>query len=236
MFAKIKITCTLKVLTGLHIGGSNGFSAIGALDNPVIRDPISGAPMIPGSSLKGKMRTLLARSRADKGIYLKGCEDDAPEITRLFGTPGRKKKGDRPGEDPRTARLQFSDAFLTPESRERLHRRGGPTEVKAENTITRSTSVANPRTMERVVRGAEFGVLWFYTMDDENDLLDDLTLLAEGCKLLSMDYLGGSGTRGYGRVAFADFAVEPLLGEVPVDAAALNACFEDVTSYAACDL
>ena len=228
MFAKIKITCTLKVLTGLHIGESNGFAAIGALDNPVIRDAFSGDPMIPGSSLKGKMRTLLARSRNEPGKPLPRCYEDPEEIQRLFGTPGGK------GINPRVARLQFSDAFLT--NREQLIRRGGITEVKSENTISRTTAIANPRSMERVVRGAQFAVTWFYTMDDESELMEDMHLLAEGCRLLSLDYLGGSGTRGYGRVAFENFVVEPLLGSVPVDAGELSACFEDVSSYAACDL
>lgn len=228
MFAKIKITCTMKVLTGLHIGGTNGFSAIGALDNPVIRDAWDGDPMIPGSSLKGKLRTLLARSRTDKGTHLPDCAGDAEEIKRLFGTPGGK------GEKPKVARLQFSDAFLA--NRDQLIKRGGITEVKSENSINRATSVANPRSMERVVRGAEFAVTWFYTMDDEADLLADMQLLAEGLRLLSLDYLGGSGTRGYGRVMFDRFNVEPLLGEIPVDVSELNACFEDVSSYAACDL
>ena len=230
MFAKIKITCTMKLLTGLHIGGSNGFSAIGALDNPVIRDAYSGDPMIPGSSLKGKMRTLLARSRNEAGAPLPKCANDIPEIKRLFGTPGDAHKG----ENSRVARLQFSDAFLV--NRDQLLRRGGITEVKSENPISRATSIANPRSMERVVRGAEFKITWFYTMDDETELLADMQLLAEGCRLLSLDYLGGSGTRGYGRVAFDQFAVEPLLGEIPVAEEELNACFEDVNSYAANDL
>lgn len=230
MFAKIRITCTLKVLTGLHIGGSNGFSAIGALDNPVIRDAWNGDPMIPGSSLKGKMRTLLARTRTEKGKHLPDCAGDEEEIKRLFGTPGNKGKN----ENPRVARLQFSDAFLT--NRDQLLRRGGITEVKSENTITRSTSIANPRSMERIVRGAEFAVTWFYTMENDDELLADMQLLAEGCKLLSLDYLGGSGTRGYGRVMFERFTIEPLLGEISVDISELNACFEDVSSYAACDL
>lgn len=230
MFAKIRISCTMKVLTGLHIGGSNGFAAIGALDNPVIRDAYSGDPMIPGSSLKGKMRTLLARSRNEPGRPLPKCSEDAVEILRLFGTPGGK--GTNP--HPRTARLQFSDAFLT--NREQLLRRGGITEVKSENTIFRATAIADPRSMERIVRGAEFAVTWFYTMDDERELLEDMRLLAEACRLLSLDYLGGSGTRGYGRVAFENFVVEPLLGTIPVEPSELSACFEDVSSYAACDL
>ena len=230
MFAKLRITCTLTLLTGLHIGGSGGFSAIGALDNPVVRDAWGGDPMIPGSSLKGKMRTLLARSRNESGRPLPKCEGDAREIQRLFGSPGNQSKK----MNPKTARLQFSDAFLI--NRDALLRRGGITEVKSENTITRSTSVANPRTMERVVRGAEFGVLWYYTMEDESELMEDMALLAEGCRLLSLDYLGGSGTRGYGRVLFDDFRVERLLGDIPVEESELTACFEDVKNYAACDL
>ena len=228
MFAKIRISCTMKVLTGLHIGGSNGFSAIGALDNPVIRDTYSGDPMIPGSSLKGKMRTLLARSRNEPDRPLPKCSEDAEEIQRLFGTPGGKNA------NPRVARLQFSDAFLT--NREQLLRRGGITEVKSETSISRATAIANPRSMERIVRGAVFAVTWFYTMDNERELLEDINLLAEACRLLSLDYLGGSGTRGYGRVAFENFVIEPLLGTIPVEPSELSACFEDVSSYAACDL
>ena len=68
------------------------------------------------------------------------------------------------------------------------------------------------------------------------ELLADMQLLAEGCRLLSLDYLGGSGTRGYGRVMFDHFAVEPLLGEIPLNVSELNACFEDVSNYATCDL
>ena len=54
MFSKIKITGTIEVLSGLHIGGSDAFAAIGAIDSPVIRDAYTDYPMIPGSSLKGK--------------------------------------------------------------------------------------------------------------------------------------------------------------------------------------
>ena len=62
MFAKIKITGVLEVLSGMHIGGSSAFSAIGSVDSPVIKDALTGLPLLPGSSIKGKLRTLLARS------------------------------------------------------------------------------------------------------------------------------------------------------------------------------
>ena len=86
MIGKIEITGKIKVLTGLHIGGSESFSAIGAIDSPVVRDAFSGEPMIPGSSLKGKIRTLLAQIHNDKEKNpTNAIEDDAPEIKRLFG-------------------------------------------------------------------------------------------------------------------------------------------------------
>ena len=231
MLAKIRINCTLKVLTGLHIGDNSGFAPIGALDNPVVRDSFTGDPMVPGSSLKGKMRTLLAKSDQPEGKYiLPPCNQDSKRICRLFGTPGDENN------NPITARLQFSDAFLS--NREEMLRTGGLTEVKSENFITRSTSIANPRTMERVVRGAKFAVTWFYRMDRPEELVEDMTTLAEGCKLLSMDYLGGSGTRGYGRVGFSDFSFAVLYGSLPADVNIdqIKALFKDVNDYAVQDL
>ena len=233
MLLKIKITSTLKVLTGLHIGDNSGFAPIGALDNPVVRDSYTTDPLIPGSSLKGKMRTLLIRASLPEGVYsLPKPEADPENIIRLFGTPGNKNEE----KSPCAAHLQFCDAFLM--NRDEMTRAGGITEVKAENTITRSTSVANPRTMERVVRGAKFGVMWFYTMEKPEFLKEDMETLAEGCKLLSMDYLGGSGTRGYGRVAFEDFHFEVIHGSLPegVSVEDLEKPFKDVNTYGEQDL
>ena len=119
-------------------------------------------------------------------------------------------------------------------NREEMMKVGGLTEVKAENTIKRSTSIANPRSNERVVRGAKFGVNWYYTMDRPEYLIEDMETLAEGCKLLSLDYLGGSGTRGYGRVEFDHFTIEVAYGKLPggIDIEQLRKPFEDVNTYA----
>lgn len=103
MFAKVEITGTLEVLTGMHIGGSSAFAAIGAVDSPIVRDTLSDMPMIPGSSLKGKLRTLLAQ-KYNESIYTP-CDDDAPEILRLFGSA-------KPGAIKRS-RLLFRDMALT---------------------------------------------------------------------------------------------------------------------------
>lgn len=230
MLSKIKIETTLTVLTGLHIGASNSFSAIGALDNPVVRDAWTNDPMIPGSSLKGKMRTLLAKSQLPAGKYvLPSCANDAEIIKRLFGTPGGKE------ENPKTARLQFCDAFLA--NKEQLTRIGGATEVKYENVIDRRTSLAMPRSMERVIRNAKFEIVWFYSVENPNEIKEDLKLLALACKLLSVDYLGGSGTRGYGRVGFDDFRLSCIPDEAwPCPEGELTVLFEGVKDYAASDL
>lgn len=209
MYGKIKISADLEVLTGLHIGGSTVFSAIGSVDSPVIRDAATGLPIIPGSSLKGKLRTLLARSVSNSIVPNKSPDDDAPEIKRLFG-------GDK-GETK--SRLQFVDAFL--KNKEQF-RETGVTEIKFENTINRMSGVANPRQIERVIRGCvfDFKVVYdIYDIVEENEILDDFEYFAKALKLLTMDYLGGHGTRGYGRVRFKEFGIEVIEAELPEEIA-----------------
>lgn len=229
MYGKIVIRCQMEVLTGMHIGGSSAFSAIGAVDSPVIRDSLTGRPMLPGSSLKGKMRTLLAK--AIKNHYItQPCADDPDELKRLFGSAGDNRRR----ENPKAARLQFADAFLAND--EAMKKRGGMTEVKFENTINRLTAVANPRQIERVVRGSQFAVNLVYDMEDAGVLLEDFQNIARGFKLLSLDYLGGHGSRGYGRVGFRDFEVTVMDGECPVSEEELQAILKDVEEYGAFSL
>ncbi len=224
MYGKILIKCKLTVLTGMHIGGSSAFSAIGAVDSPVIRDALTGRPMLPGSSLKGKMRTLLAK--AVKNHYItQESADDPQEIKRLFGSAGNNRKN----EKPKAARLQFADAFLL--NADELVKRGGLTEVKFENTISRLTSVANPRQIERVVRGTEFGVHLVYDMENAEELKADFENIARGLKLLTMDYLGGHGSRGYGKVAFSAFEIEVKDGDCPVSMETLLNILKEVEEY-----
>lgn len=101
MYGKILIRCDLEVRTGMHIGGSSAFSAIGAVDSPVVRDPYTGYPIVPGSSLKGKLRTLLARSTCQDIENMPAFDKDDERILRLFGS----------SEPVRRSRLQFADAF-----------------------------------------------------------------------------------------------------------------------------
>ena len=88
------------------------------------------------------------------------------------------------------------------------------TEIKFENTINRLTAVANPRQIERAIRGSRFGLDLVYTVDKEDEILEDMTTLAEGMKLLQYDYLGGSGSRGYGKVKFNNLHAESVIGEL----------------------
>ena len=204
MFAKVEITGTLEVMTGLHIGGSSAFSAIGAVDAPVIRDVRSGNPMIPGSSLKGKMRSLLAK--AYNSEIAKTPDDDCEALTSLFGCA---RKG-----NVHTSRILFSDMVMS--NWEELKKYGitSKTEVKFENTIKRTTAVANPRQIERVIRGSEFPMSLVYEVQDEETMIKDFKILREGFRLLEYDYLGGHGSRGYGKVKFNDLAVKLAVGEV----------------------
>ena len=203
MYAKIQITGKLEVVTGMHIGGGSAFAAIGAVDSSVIKDTRSKLPMIPGSSLKGKMRTLLAKSYNNKIVE---PDNDAPEIIRVFGSA---KKG-------QTHPSRIIVAVMIMSNSEELHKKeiNSMTEVKFENSISRQTAVANPRQIERVIRGAQFDLDIIYEVEAVDEILPDMRLVAEGMKLLQYDYLGGHGSRGYGKVKFNDVCADVVVGDV----------------------
>lgn len=205
-FTKIKIEGTIEIRTGLHIGGDDSFSAIGAIDSPVVRDSLSRLPIIPGSTLKGKLRSLLARefgSVPAKGTT--GFENDCEEIRRLFGSSSRGS--DAAGEGMQVSRLQFFDCFLS--NKDELPQ---IFENKFENTIDRLTSVANPRQMERVVRGATFNMEIIYNVENETQVDEDFANIRTAFDLLENDYLGGGGTRGSGRVSIRDVTGSVVTG------------------------
>lgn len=206
-FTKIKIEGIIEVMTGLHIGGDNSFSAIGTIDLPVVRDPLTDWPIIPGSTLKGKMRSLLAR---DKGTLPaegpKGFEGDCFEVKRLFGSA--EKGSNAAGTGLQMSRLQFSDCFLA--NKDELPQMF---ENKFENTIDRLTSVANPRQIERVVRGAKFRFEIIYNVENAEELEEDFQNIGQGLTLIENDYLGGGGTRGNGRVKFRDVTTTVVTGD-----------------------
>lgn len=204
MFAKVEITGIIEIITGMHIGASSAFSAIGAVDSPVIKDTRTHLPMIPGSSLKGKMRTLLAKKY--NTYVAEQPDDDAECLTDLFGSA---KKG-----QVKTSRILFSDMFLSNWDELKKQEVTSSTEVKFENSIKRTTAVANPRQIERVIRGSEFSMNLVYEVKDEETMKRDFSILKDGFQLLEYDYLGGSGSRGYGKIKFKDLYMDVVIGEV----------------------
>lgn len=203
MYAKVRISGDIIVKTGMHIGGSSAFAAIGAIDSPVIRDVRTNLPMLPGSSLKGKMRSLLAR---EFNTAIVDADHDHERIQRLFGNA---QKG-----NIKRSRILFTDMVLANEGELRNAGLQSLTEVKFENSISRMTAVANPRQIERVVRGSVFELDLIYEMENEAEFIEDMETLAEGMKLLQFDYLGGSGSRGYGKIRFENIGAETVVEEL----------------------
>ncbi len=199
---KLVIEGTIVIKTGMHIGGSSDFSAIGAVDSPVVRDTLTRLPLIPGSSLKGKMRYLLAKE-LNNGILKNEPNNDQDEILRLFGSSKKDKI--------RRARLKFNDIKLSNLS-ELVTFNVSSTEVKFENTIDRETAVATPRQIERVIAGSKFDFEIFYNLDDIKEVEKDFENIKQGFDLLEFDYLGGHGTRGSGRIAFENLSVITAVG------------------------
>jgi len=200
LLKKIIISGKTRCLSGLHIGGTNLALGIGGPDNVVIRNPIDNKPYIPGSSLKGKMRSLIEQkdntmTDANMGSVKKGPGSDASaRSVQLFGAASKKLT--------RPSRAIVRDGFLLSGDEMFKNTDMAYTENKTEVVIDRVTSAANPRQLERVPAGAEFGLEIVLNVFDSDDELLLMNTLMEALKLLTDDYLGGSGSRGSGQVAF----------------------------------
>jgi CRISPR-associated protein Csm3 len=258
LLGKLKLTSTIAVKTGLHIGGGSENLEIGGLDKPVIRDPITQQPYLPGSSIKGKMRSILERvlqkpvNRAGgSGTFRYESDDlesgysDHPQevsfegahtcaVSRVFGSTGAKKcwlpedivntqNLTRIGTDEKIikgqkyvkavgrnspARLIVRDCHLTEDSIAKLKAIDTGlymTEWKFENGIDRITAAANPRQLERVPAGSNFNFELVYTVENPDQVVEDLKNIAIALAILEDDALGGHGSRGYGKVVFENF-------------------------------
>ncbi len=202
---KLVISGEVTALTGLIIGGTSTALAIGMPDKLVVRNPVTNQPYIPGSSLKGKMRSLIELrdgtigGKGGGGIEHGASNDPNAAACKLFGyTQGNDKN--KAQQQP--SRLIVRDSNLI--NAEALAKIGDMpySEIKAENSIDRITSAANPRFFERVPAGAKFNlslVLNIFTSDDEDELISDLIA---SLKMVEDDYLGGCGSRGCGQVKF----------------------------------
>ncbi len=211
----LKLDATLTLLSGLHIGGGDNEMHIGGTDNPVIKHPISNHPYIPGSSIKGKLRSLLEWRSG--GVALNDgntlgfkqmnqathaeTKTRIEHIVKLFGLSGADKLELDDAKAIGPTRLSFWDCPLNEAWVKSVNEQNLMlTEVKNENSINRIAGTAeNPRNTERVPSGAHFDFsVSLKQMDTDGDSL--LQTLLIGLKLLERDSLGGSGSRGYGKV------------------------------------
>ncbi|MDQ7032501.1 MAG: type III-A CRISPR-associated RAMP protein Csm3 [Desulfonauticus sp.] len=197
----INITGKIKVLTGLHIGAGDAALEIGGLDQPIIKHPLTGEPYIPGSSLKGKLRSLLELRYNKFAKNGNPCQCSTCLICCVFGVSGAEKNKQSIGP----TRILVRDAYMTENWHQQFQRGELPMEIKYENVINRITGTAeNPRPLERVPAGVEFDFnisVRLFEGDKEDDMLG---LVKQGLALLQLDALGGCGSRGCGQIKFCN--------------------------------
>jgi CRISPR-associated protein Csm3 len=209
----------VRAVTGLHIGGSAGALAIGNVDQPVIRNPLNNQPYVPGSSVRGKMRSLSEKflgkeqnQSIGRDVFIHVCQRTSDynncEVCQVFGAPATVRgQADYGGP----TRLLVRDVALSPASVEQLQNAQTDmpfTEVKWEAAIDRVTSAATPRQQERVPAGAVFAPLELvYSAYESADLKERFRLVLQALQWVEDDYLGGQGSRGSGRVKFENLSV-----------------------------
>lgn len=212
----LTIKAQLVCVSGLHIGAGDTEMHIGGIDNTVIRNPLTNVPYIPGSSLKGKIRSLLEwRSGAvrEKPLsladYQNGERRDVLSILQLFGVGGGDQLTNEKALVLGPSRLSFWDCELNEAWRKSIDDANLlTTEAKSENSINRISGVADhPRFTERVVAGARFDFrLSMKVLERDEEGL--LRTILSGLRLLEADSLGGSGSRGYGKVKFENLTID----------------------------
>ena len=206
-----QITGEIIAETGLRIGAEQGEMEIGGIDKPVVRNPLTNEPYIPGSSIKGKMRSLIEWTfgfvdlKFDEEQSAHYCNKPTCPVCRIFGSAANVQLPERG-----PTRLIVRDAHLTDKSREELQRMGQAkgllyTEEKHEVFIPRLGGKPNPRTTERVPAGARFKFEMSYKVYDLGDggKLDECyfeKVVKKALELLELDALGGHTSRGYGKV------------------------------------
>jgi len=216
LLAKIIINGIMICETGLHIGTGGYSSEIGGIDSPVVKNPVTGIPYVPGSSYKGKMRSLIERTRPGiklqkipgKNTRIHWCDSREEalkcDVCRLFGylPMGDDKSENNQIHSPLIVRdmdminhKYVADHIVSPLKY---------TEWKSENALDRVTAAANPRQIERVPAFSSFWMEMVYDVTDFNSsyVRNDLKTLGEAMALIEDSALGGHGSRGYGKVSF----------------------------------
>ncbi len=221
--SKIIFSGKIKLLTGTHIGGTNSSMGIGGPDSNIIRNPIDNKPYIPGSSIKGKMRSLLELADGKTDLHSKTIENgpskDSTYIgTILFGNSNQDKT-----QQP--SRIIIRDANLSSNDDIFKNTDLPYSESKTEVVIDRITAAAMPRQIERIPAGAEFELNMVVNIFDSDKVNELLQTTFRALKLVKDDYIGGNGSRGYGQVAFNIDSIK----ERPVDFYLTNSGENDIT-------
>lgn len=208
--------------SGLHIGSGDMEMHIGGTDSPVIKHPHTLDPYIPGSSLKGKVRSLMEMASGlvpfakNKGGLVSIATLSSPEVSsneelrkkaeailKIFGSSGADSAE---GAELGPTRVSFADCYLDAEWKAKaIENRWPLTEEKSENSIDRIQGTAlHPRFIERVPEGTQFrfSLSFKVLLEGDEELFE---MLLQGLKLLEFDAIGGSGSRGYGKIKF-DFS------------------------------
>lgn len=202
LIKKVLVTGEILLKTGLHVGGTNSSLNIGGPDKFVVRNPLTNKPYIPGSSIKGKMRSLLELMEGTINTENRSygpTKKTTDKAGNLFGTVGDQQQ---------PSRLIVRDADLLSELEEFKNTDLPYTESKTEVSIDRITAKANPRTFERVPAGARFKLEMVLNVFDTDNADRLFKSLEQSLKLLQDDYLGGHGSRGYGQIEIQNLKFE----------------------------
>lgn len=219
----VELKGTLVLESNLHIGSGNLEMHIGGTDNPIIKHPHTQEPYIPGSSIKGKIRSLLELKTgvaadsynknpngggiADFKSYLDTNSKQTASILKIFGFSGSDKSATsdegKKARELGPTRASFADCNLNKEWKEMAVENMWPLAVeKQETAIDRISGTAKSRSLrqtEMVPAGAKFDFRVTFKIFEDSDK-ELLNMLKEGIELLQKDAIGGYGSRGYGRI------------------------------------
>lgn len=203
-----KIKGTITVLTGLHIGAGNDTVEIGGVDSPIIKNKITNEPYIPGSSLKGKMRSLYEMKEGKLSANGDPCSCGKKEcdVCRIFGSANNKDEN----KDRGPTRIIVRDAFMNEECKKQLENEMLYTEIKTENNINRITARATPRSIERVLPSVKFDFEIILRIFNEAEEEKDIEIIKKCLSLVKNDALGGGGSRGSGKVEIDNIKEEKI--------------------------